>query len=60
MFVGWLLAYSPSNMRVYLRDGAAQTILRAATLRDYVADQIFQFTQSQYTDTGQPVTALTL
>ena len=28
-----LVAYNPSNMRVYLRDGSAQTILRAATLR---------------------------
>ena len=32
-FVCWLAAYRPSNMRVYLRDGFAQTILRAATLR---------------------------
>ena len=28
-----LVAYRPSNMPVYLRDGSAQTILRAATLR---------------------------
>ena len=33
LFVGLLVAYRPSNMRVYLRDGSAQTILRAATLR---------------------------
>ena len=33
LFVGWLVAYCPSNRRVYLRDGSAQTILRAATLR---------------------------
>ena len=33
MFVGWLLALRPSNRLVYLRDGSAQTILRAATLR---------------------------
>ena len=32
-FVCWLVAYRPSNMRVYLRDGSAQTILRATTLR---------------------------
>ena len=32
-FVCLLVAYRPSNMRVYLRDGSAQTILRAATLR---------------------------
>ena len=31
--VCWLVAYRPSNMRVYLRDGSAQTILCAATLR---------------------------
>ena len=28
-----LVAQRPSNMLVYLRDGSAQTILRAATLR---------------------------
>ena len=32
-FVCLLVAYRPSNMRVYLGDGSAQTILRAATLR---------------------------
>ena len=32
-FVCLLVSYRPSNMRVYLRDGSAQTILRAATLR---------------------------
>ena len=31
--VCWLVAQRPSNMRVYLRDGSAHTILRAATLR---------------------------
>ena len=31
--VCWLVALRPSNMRVYLRDGSVQTILRAATLR---------------------------
>ena len=29
----WLVALRPSNRLVYLRDGSAQTILRAATLR---------------------------
>ena len=33
LFVCWLVAKRPSNMRVYLRDGSAQTIVRAATLR---------------------------
>ena len=32
LLVGWLVQH-PSNMLVYLRDGSAQTILRAATLR---------------------------
>ena len=31
--VCWLAALRPSNMLVYLRDGSAQTIVRAATLR---------------------------
>ena len=31
--VCWLAALRPSNMLVYLRDGSAQTILCAATLR---------------------------
>ena len=33
LFVFWLVVKRPSNMRVYLRDGSAQTILCAATLR---------------------------
>ena len=37
---------------MYLRDGSAQTILRAATPEIEVADQTFHLTQSQYTDTG--------
>ena len=36
-----LVAYHPSNMRVYLRDGSARTILRAATLEIEVADPTF-------------------
>ena len=31
--VCWLVAQRPSNMLVYLKDGSAQTIVRAATLR---------------------------
>ena len=38
-------------MQVYLRDGSAQTILRAATLRQ-VAGQTLHLIQSQYTDAG--------
>ena len=51
-FVGWLVAYRPSNMLVYLRDRSAQTIWRAATLEIEAADPTFYLTQSQYTDTG--------
>ena len=51
-FVGCLLAYRPSNRLVYLRDGSAQTIIRAATLRYKLQKPIFYLTQSQYTDTG--------
>ena len=45
-----LVAQRPSNTRVYLRDGSAQTILRAATLRYKL--QIKLSTFKQYTDTG--------
>ena len=38
-------------MLVYLRDGSAQTILRAAHTEIEVADQTFYLTQSLYTDT---------
>ena len=33
LLVGWLVAKRPSNMLVYFRDGSAQTIFPAATLR---------------------------
>ena len=39
-------------MPVYLRDGSAQAILRAATPEIEVADQTFHLTLSRYTDTG--------
>ena len=48
-FVCWLVASRPSNTRVYLRDGSAQTSLHTEI---EVADQTFHLTQSQYTDTG--------
>ena len=38
-------------MLVYLKDGPAQTVLQAATVRQ-VADQTLDLTQSQYTDTS--------
>ena len=47
-----LVAYRPSNMRVYLRDGSAQTIFTCCHTEIEAADQTFHLTQSQYTDTG--------
>ena len=49
----------PITMLVYLGDGPAQTTVSAATLRD-AADQTFYLSQSQYTDTGPSIQALTL
>ena len=43
-------------MLVCLRDGSAQTIVLAATLKKEVADQTFDLSQSQYTDT-RPISA---
>ena len=37
---------------VYFRDGSAQTILRAATLRQKLQIKAFHLPQSQHTDTG--------
>ena len=48
---------------MYLRDGPAETGVRAATFRWKLHIQVFCFTQSQYTDTGptcpsaDPITA---
>ena len=50
LFVGWLFI-CPSYILVYPRDGSAQTISRADTLRQKAADPTFYLTQSQYTDT---------
>ena len=52
--VGWLAAYLPSNI-VYLRDGSAQTISRAATLRYKL--QIILFTSPSHSilTPSQPV-----
>ena len=47
-----LVAELPSIMLVYLRDGSAQTIIRAATTEVEAADPTFYLTQSQYIDTG--------
>ena len=47
-----LLPNIPFHTLVYFRDGSAQTILRAATLRQKLQIKAFHLTQSQYTDTG--------
>ena len=60
LFVGCLLAYKPSNMLVYLRDGSAQTTVRAATLR-YKLQFKLSISPSHNTLTpGKPVPGLTL
>ena len=46
-------------MLVCLGDGSPQKMVRADTVME-VADQTFYLTQSRYTDTRQPVLALTL
>ena len=51
-FLFSLLLNVPFHTLVYFRDGSAQTILRAATLRQKLQIKAFHLTQSQYTDTG--------
>ena len=59
LFVCWLVA-CPSNMLVYLTDGSAQTILRAATLRQKL--QIKRSTSPSHSilTSGRPVPSLTI
>ena len=47
-------------MRVYLRDGSAQTILRAATLRQKLQIQLSISPSHSILTPGQPIPALTL
>ena len=47
-----LLLNIPFHTLVYFKDGSAQTILRAATLRQKLQIKAFHLTQSQYTDIG--------
>ena len=47
-----LLLNVPFHTLVHFRDGSAQTILRAASLRQKLQIKAFHLTQSQYTDTG--------
>ena len=59
LLVGWLLNV-PANMPVYVRDGSAQTIVRAVTLRQKL--QIKRSTSPSHSilTPGQPVPVLTL
>ena len=55
LFVCWLL-----NMLVYLKDGSAQAILRAATLRQKLQIQLSTSPSHSILTPGRPVPALTL
>ena len=50
-----LVAQRPSNMRVYLRDRSAQTILRAATLRQKLQTKLSIPPSHSILTPGQPV-----
>ena len=56
----WLLALRPNKMLVYLRDRPAQTILRAATLRQKLQAKLSISPSHSILTPGQPVPALTL
>ena len=60
LFVCWLDALSPSHRLVYLRDGSAQTILRAATLRYKLQIQRSTSPSHSILTPGRPVPVLTL
>ena len=55
-----LIAYHPSNRLVNLRDGSAQTILCAATLRQKMQIKLSTSPSHSILTPGQPVTALNL
>ena len=56
LFVGCL----PSNMQVYLRDGSAKTIVRAATLRQKLQIKLSISPSHSILTLGRPVPMLTL
>ena len=58
--VGWLVAERPSNMLVYLRDGSAQTAVRAATLRQRLQIKLAITPSHSILTPGQPDPPLTL
>ena len=55
LFVDWLLETS-QLMRVYLRDGSAQTILTCCHTEIEAADPTVYLIKSQYTDSADPIT----
>ena len=52
LFACLLVAYRPSNMRVYLRGRICTDNFTCCHTEIEAADEIFHLTQSQYTDTG--------
>ena len=58
--VGLLVAQRPGNMRLYLRDGFAQTSLRAATLRLIMLIKFSISSSDSMLTPGHSVPALTL
>ena len=58
--VGWLVAYCPSNMLVYFRDGSAQTSSCIATLKQKLQIKSSTSPRHRILTPGQPVPALTL
>ena len=59
-FVCWLDALCPSNMLVYLRDGFAQTRVRAATMRQKLQIKLSISPSHTMLTSGQSVPVLTL
>ena len=60
LFVCLLVAYRPSNVLVYLRDGSAQRSLHAATLRYKLQSIPVTSPSHSILIPGQPAPALTL
>ena len=59
LFVGWVVALRTSNMLVYLRDGSAQTVVRAATPREELQIKLFISPSHNILTPGRPVPVLT-
>ena len=60
LLVGWLVALCPSNILVHLRDGSAQTSVRAATLMLKLQIKLSTSPSHRILTPGQPFPVLTL